>query len=460
VPHKRSPRRPFAIISDLPIRSRPWLSTLDPLSVSAIAFTLIVGLVPARSYPAGTEGAASPEARALIDLVHQYLGTDDADQASQRLSEILRRPEAQADRLMEIIKAGPRYGPAPVGVQPSVPVRVKDRTYRYGLYVPSSYQPTTEYPLVICLHGAGFTGDAYLERWQTRLGERYILACPTLMQGTWWTRRAEELVLATIQDVQARYRVDPNRIFLTGMSNGGVGALVIGVHQGALFAGLAPMAGGLDDVLLPFLGNLRNTPAYLIHGKQDHVMPVELSRTVSKELDRLGYAYVYREHDRVHPFAGGHYFPREELPELVAWLDARRRDPYPPHVTVVRDASHLGSFGWVRIDATDRIAALSQSLTDSQDELVAQRVYAKLDASVTRPNRIEVTTNRVRRFTLFLNRELVDVSRPLTVVTNGQESFRGILTSSAETLLRDARHRRDRGMLFSTSVTVSVPEEP
>lgn len=361
---------------------------------------------------------------------------------------------------MEIMKAGRRYGPAPVGMQPSVPVRVKDRTYRYGLYVPPSYQPSIDNALVICLHGAGFTGDAYLERWQARLGERYILACPTLMQGTWWTRRAEELVLATTRDVQAHYRVDPNRIFLTGMSNGGVGALIIGVHQGSLFAGLAPMAGGLDDVLLPFLGNLRNTPVYMIHGKQDQVMPVELSRTLSKELDRLGYTYVYREHDRVHPVAGGHYFPREELPDLIAWLDVRRRNPYTPHLTVVRDASHLGSFGWVRIDATDRIAAFSDSLTDSQDELVTQRVYAKLDAHVTSANRIEVTTKRVRRFTLFLNRELVDVSQPLTIVTNGRESFRGVLTPSAETLLRDARQRRDRGMLFSTSVTVTVPEEP
>src|SRR5207245_8913456 len=59
--------------------------------------------------------------------------------------------------------------------------------------------------------GAGLTCDTYLGRWQALLGDGYLLACPTLVQGAWWTRQAEELVLATIRAVQARYRIDPDR---------------------------------------------------------------------------------------------------------------------------------------------------------------------------------------------------------------------------------------------------------
>ena len=69
------------------------------------------------------------------------------------------------------------------------------------------------------------------------------------------------------------------------------------------------MASGLDGVLMPFLANLRTTPVYIIHGAKDQVMPVELSRSIVRRLESLGYPYVYREHQGEHPHAGGHYFP-------------------------------------------------------------------------------------------------------------------------------------------------------
>jgi dienelactone hydrolase len=321
-----------------------------------------------------------------------------------------------------------------------------------------SRHPTKDYALVICLHGAGFTGDAYLERWKARLGDDYVLACPTLIQGTWWTRTAEELVLATLHDVVARYRIDPDRIFLTGMSNGGIGTYLIGSHHAAILAGIAPMAGGLDTVLYPFLENFRHTPIYIIHGREDQVMPVEMSRAVARELTQLGYPYVYREHDRVHPMAGGHFFPREELPALVAWFNGQRREQYPKTLTAVRDATHLTPFEWVRIDATDRIVAFSEQLIDQKDELLSNRVYARLQAEITDDNRIQVKTQHVRRYSLFLNRQLVDLDRPVTVVTNGRVSFQGLVAPSVETLLGDARQRKDRHRLFPVLLTLTVDQ--
>jgi predicted esterase len=403
---------------------------------------------------------AEGDARSLELLVRDFLETDDADQADRIMSDILDDPGTTPEAVVALVRAGHPDGTGPVGFQPSMAIQVRGQTHRYGLYVPPSYRPTKDYALVICLHGAGFTGDTYLERWQARLDDEYILACPTHPRGTWWTRQAEELVLTTIRDVQARYRVDPDRVFLTGMSNGGVGTYLIGAHHAPLFAGLAPMAGGLDDVLWPFLENLRHTPVYVIHGARDQVMPVELSRSIALELTRLGYDFVYREHDRIHPMAGGHFFPREELPELVAWFGTHRRNPLPKSLTVVRDATHLSSFGWVRIDATDRIAAFSESLTDSRDEATANRIYARLQAEILEPNRIEVRTRLVRRYSLFLNGALVDLAKPITIVTNGRISYQDLVAPSVETLLRDARHRRDRRLIFPVLVSIAVENEP
>lgn len=444
-----------SLISHLP----SFLTASPRLATGSALLTLLGGcilLLCAHAGSVSTEADPGPLSR----VVHEFLETEDADHAKQVLTEILGNPQADPTTVETIIRAGRPYGTGPVGRQAGVPIRVRDRTHRYGLYVPLSYRPTKDYALVICLHGTGFTGDVYLERWQARLGDDYILACPTLVQGAWWTRQAEELVLATIRAVQARYRVDPDRVFLTGMSNGGIGAWIIGSHHAPLFAGLAPMASGLDQVLFPFLENLRHTPVYLIHGLKDQVMPVELSRDIVKELTRLGYAFVYREHDRVHSIAGGHYFPREELPELVAWFEARRREPFPKKVTVVRDATHLTTFGWVRIDATDRIAVLTENLTDSHDETILNRVYAKLEAEIVSPNRVEVRTQRVRRYSLFLNQWLVDLSKPITVVTDGRLSYEGPVVPNVETMLREARMRQDRRMLFPVLLSVPVENSP
>ncbi len=396
----------------------------------------------------------------LASQIWHYLTTQDSVQADSTLASIVQRPDATLQAVQDILRNGQPHGLQPVGMLPDEQVVVRDRPYRLSLSIPQSYEPTKQYALVVCLHGAGFTGEAYLDRWKSRLGEEYILACPTYPAGAWFTRRAEDLVLATVQLVRERYRIDPNRIFLSGMSNGGIGAWLIGMHHAQLFAGLAPMASGIDDVLFPFLENLRTTPVYIIHGSQDQVMPVELSRKLAGELKHLDYPFIYREHDRTHAMAGGHFFPREELPDLVKWFDTQRRTPVPKTVTVVRDASHLLPFGWVRIDATDQIASFSEDLIDKRDDSIRQRTYARLTAQVTGPNRIDVRTGLVRQYTLSLNDDLVDLAKPVVITTNGQPAFEGLLTPHVDTLLRQARLRHDPAQLFPVQITVSVPQRP
>ena len=397
-----------------------------------------------------------PANQTLTADVFSYLDEADSTKADVVLQRLLANPEATIDQVSRAIQTGRAYQAMPVGTMAEEQIAVRERTYHYALSIPLTYQPGKGYGLVVCLHGAGFSGEAYLERWQNRLGDDYILVCPTYPSGAWFTRQAEDLVLAVIERVQGQYHVDPDRVFLTGMSNGGIGTWLIGMHHAQRFAGLAPMASGLDSVLMPFLANLRTTPVYIIHGAKDQVMPVELSRTISRELAAIGYPHIYREHEREHPMAGGHFFPREELPDLVAWFSAQRRNPLPTALTVVREASHFQSFGWVRIDATDPIAAFADDLVSKRDELTKKKRYARLDVSITAPNRIEVEAGLIQRYTLFLNDQLVDVSRPVTVVTNHQVSFEGMVTPTVETLLRQARARKDPRQLFTVQLPIQV----
>ncbi len=428
-----------------------------PLFLQTVVCSALLLVGPSMYSLATDEQRPSSNKISLEHLVNEYMQEQDSGQAKDLILDILGHPHASVEKITSIIRKPKQYHSAPVGLQPSQVIEVHGLDRAYGLFVPPTYRTDKALPLVICLHGAGFTGDAYLDRWAPRLGEDYILACPTLSMGAWWTRLGEDLVLATIRAVQARYHIDSDRVYLTGMSNGGIGAWIIGMHHAHRFAGIAPMASGIDEVMYPFLENLRQTPLYIIHGAQDQVMPVWLSRNVTQELAQLGIAFVYREHEWAHPHAGGHFFPRQELPELVEWFHQQRRISYPLRQTVVRDASHLSEFGWIRIDATDHIAMFSEQLMDQFDELIKHRVYAKLDAEIRRKNHIEITTNRVRRYTVFLNENLVDLSRPIVVNTNGERSFEGYVRPQVETLLHEARRRQDVEILFPVQLTLDVP---
>src|SRR2546425_9639133 len=57
-------------------------------------------------------------------------------------------------------------------------------------------------------------------------------------------------------------------------------------HHASRFAAVIPMASGLDDILMPFLENFRQTPLYIIHGRQDQVMR---SEEHTSELQSLAY---------------------------------------------------------------------------------------------------------------------------------------------------------------------------
>ena len=112
-----------------------------------------------------------------------------------------------------------------------------------------------------------------------------------------------------------------------------------------------------------------------------------------------------------------------------------------------------------RIDATDVIAAFSDDLIDKRDQRIKQREYAKLEAAIVGPNRIEVRTKHIQRYSLFLNDRLIDTAKPVSIWTNGQLSYEGPVTVSIDMLLRQARLRHDPRQLFPIHLPVLVPKQ-
>jgi len=398
--------------------------------------------------------------RQLVIRVAEFLRADDHE-AEQRLPSLAGRQPAELESALRTVLSGPPlWGEASpkTGLLPNLPIEVEGVTRRYGLYVPPTYQPTRSYPLIICLHGAGFDGDTYLERWQPRLGERYLLACPSIEDGAWWTRDGELLVMAVFKEVTRLYHVDRDRVFLTGMSNGGLGTYLIGLNHTDQFAAIIPMAGAFPRGFYPLFDNATHTPLYVIHGARDQVIPVEFSRSIVAYLKRENIPVVYREHTQVHPMAGGHFFPKDELPPLVTWLDAQRRPAPGLSLTVVRDRDHTGRDAWVRLEQVDpSVGSVWAAIQDDEENSrLVRGAYARLSV-IREGNTLRVTTMGVRRFSVLFFPGSVDVRRPVTIVTNGLTSFEGTITPDSRVLLEEARRRPDPAQLVLAAIEIDVP---
>lgn len=400
---------------------------------------------------------SSPPSRSTVPLeeLRSYLTTDDPQLATELLGRLL---SYSVKELSYALKMPFSYPTVDVGALPSRTFKLDGRVWRYALYVPEDYDPGKAYPLILCLHGAGFDGDSYLDRWQPRLGKDYLLVCPTIQYGAWWTKEAEELVTGLLAEITDTYHVDRDRIFLTGMSNGGIGTYFIGMNHVDLFAAFIPMAAALPGPLMKLLDNTGDTPFYIIHGSQDQVIPPKYGREVEAYLRKNNRTVIYREHDRKHPMAGGHFFPREELPALIEWLSAQRRAPWSREVTIIRDRDHVGRAHWIRIDETDPEAgSFWASETDPEEtRRLSQGLYARVTAVIGKDNQINISTEYVRRLTVLLNDELVDPARPIRIMTNGVLSFEGSVEPDPGIMLEEARRWLDPERLIFAAIELVV----
>lgn len=170
----------------------------------------------------------------------------------------------------------------------------------YLLFLPKGYAEQTEkqWPLILFLHGAGERGsDLKLvtkhgppKLVKDRPDFPFIVVSPQCPTGTTWQ---PDTVMALLDDVQAHYRVDAKRVYLTGLSMGGYGTWSTGVRNPERFAAIAPICGGGTriDVLLGAREKketLQSLPVWAFHGAKDPVVPLEESVRMVDALKKAG----------------------------------------------------------------------------------------------------------------------------------------------------------------------------
>lgn len=171
----------------------------------------------------------------------------------------------------------------------------------YSLYVPEYYTPQQRWPLIICLHGGYGRGDEYIWTWlRPAKSKGYLLLAPKSLGPTWSVLTPAldiRSIQAMLDDVLATYTVDRARIYLTGLSDGGIFTYLLGLARPELFAGIAPVAGQMHTLVDTLLrqGRGKALPIFVVHGAHDYIFPVAFTRQTCNLLTRLGYHVTYEE---------------------------------------------------------------------------------------------------------------------------------------------------------------------
>jgi predicted peptidase len=222
---------------------------------------------------------------------------------------------------------------------------VGGKAYRYQVYVPADYESRTDWPVILALHGAGERGsDGML---QTTVGlapavrrdpARYpaIIVFPQVPTDSAWAGGPADAAMQALRQTMSDYKVDADRVYLTGLSMGGRGSWYIAYRNPKTFAAVAPICGWITPTPrfpLPVPADsgapsaalarqLKNVPIWIFHGEMDRVVPVAGSREPAAAFKEAGSTARYTEY-----LGTDHnsWDPTYSSKEFTDWLFAQRR---------------------------------------------------------------------------------------------------------------------------------------
>jgi predicted peptidase len=215
--------------------------------------------------------------------------------------------------------------------------KLKRATVKYLLFLPKDYETKSgkRWPLILFLHGAGERGT---NLWKVathgppkNVAQHpdfpFIVVSPQCPEGEIWS---DEVLLGLLDKVSGTLKVDPSKVYLTGLSMGGYGTWSLGLNHPERFAAIVPICGGGE--LIPVLlaqgekgRALKSLGIWAFHGGKDPVVPLEESQRMVDILKKVGVRDVKLT---VFPDAGHDSWTEAyNQQELYDWLLSHQRTP-------------------------------------------------------------------------------------------------------------------------------------
>jgi antitoxin component YwqK of YwqJK toxin-antitoxin module len=173
--------------------------------------------------------------------------------------------------------------------------------YDYLTYLPKDYDAAfnVEWPVIIFLHGGTSRGNDLKRVKANGIPDRlergknipFIVIAPQCpIDKRWETDDWFDVLYA---EITARYRIDTNRIYLTGLSLGGSGTWYLAITHPSTFAAIAPVSGKTSHI--QFISDsackLAGTPIWMFHSKDDEIVDVKETRQIAGRLDQCNVNY-------------------------------------------------------------------------------------------------------------------------------------------------------------------------
>jgi predicted peptidase len=169
---------------------------------------------------------------------------------------------------------------------------VRKTSLHYLSWFPSEYttHKDQKFPLLIFLHGSGERGNDLekVKAWgppsfvESRPDFPFVVISPQCAEGQDW--KIEDLDVLLTQLLK-KLRVDPDRVYLTGLSLGGFATWEWACTYPRRFAAIAPVCGGGDTMMAE---GIRHVPVWAFHGQDDPVVPVNRTMEMVEALTNSG----------------------------------------------------------------------------------------------------------------------------------------------------------------------------
>ena len=152
----------------------------------------------------------------------------------------------------------------------------------YALHKPANTKEKK--PLIVFISGDGEKGtdiekvkiNGPLKYLKTHQLDAYVLAPQCKEEEKWDIESINELILK----VQRENKIDPYRIYVTGLSSGGWAVWNLALSYPDKFAAIAPISGFVDLIELESACKIANIPTRIFHGLSDDVVKVDYAITI------------------------------------------------------------------------------------------------------------------------------------------------------------------------------------
>ena len=151
----------------------------------------------------------------------------------------------------------------------------------YALHTPTADTPTHPLPLIVALHGSGMQGQEMADK--TALSkladqENFVVVYPDALKKKWnVSGKAPEdnvvFVHALMQQVQQIRAIDPQRIYIVGLSNGGILAQKLACEAPDHIAAIATVAASLPTQFAAHCQTQKPIAVLMVNGTADPVVP-------------------------------------------------------------------------------------------------------------------------------------------------------------------------------------------